>query len=145
MQVKCVKICVKGICICYIFQSHGQRPKRSLMSFFLVVIILSLPIVYYLIKTPSIPSIPNATPHLPILGNALAFIKDPVQYLIDQRALHGDVFLLNLGFVKFVYFLGPEGSNAIFRGTERSGLSQFDTLTLLLGAGAKKCIILFPL
>jgi hypothetical protein len=109
------------------------------MSYLFILLVLPLPILYYLLKPPSIPGITNASHYLPVLGNALAFRKNPVQFMLDQRAIHGDVFLVNLGFVRFVYFLGPEGTNAIFRGTERSGLSQFDTLTLLLGVGAKKC------
>jgi len=109
------------------------------MSYLLILLVLPLPILYYLLKPPSIAGIPNATPSLPVFGNSLAFMKDPVQFMLDQRAIDGHVFLLNLGFVRFVYFLGPDGTNAIFRGTERSGLSQFNTLTLLLGAGARKC------
>ena len=119
----------------------GPRHRSAVvMSLLLILFLFLIPIFYYLFKAPSIPSIPNATPHLPLLGNVLAFAKNPVQYLVSQRALHGDIFHVNLGFIRFVYFLGPEGTNAIFRGTERGGISQFDTLTLILGVGAKKCI-----
>jgi len=78
-------------------------------------------------------SIPSATPKLPLIGNAKSFRASPVQYLLSQRAIHGDVFTLHLGFINIVFFLGPEGTNAILSGTERTGISLFSAVTYFFG------------
>ena len=76
-------------------------------------------------KPASIPSIPNASSTLSVLGNSLSFAKDPVAFLQSQRDRLGDVFLVDLMMLRIVFFLGPEGSNSIFKGTEDSGLSMY--------------------
>lgn len=93
------------------------------MIWLLVSCLVILISVIWSLKPISIPSIPNATPALPILGNAIPYRNDPVGYLQSQRALHGDIFHVNLIVLRIVFFLGPQGTNAIFRGSERSGIS----------------------
>ena len=94
---------------------------------------LLLPLFYYLLKSPSIPGIPNATPALPLIGNAISYGVDPVKFLISQRAKHGDVVYVNLAVLRAVFFLGPEGNNAVLRGTEKAGISLYAALANLLG------------
>src|SRR5215471_15018715 len=91
--------------------------------FLLLPLLLLVPVLYYLLKPPSITSIPTATPCIPLIGNAISFGLDPVKFLLEQRARHGDIFLVNLAFIRIVFVLGPDGTNAIFKGTEKSGMS----------------------
>lgn len=115
--------------------------RMSITLFSLAAFLLS--IFLYFRKLPSIPSIPVAKPHSFFFGNAADFSKNPIQYLISQRRIHGDIFLVDLVVIRFVFVLGPEGTNAIFKGTERSGISQLASLKILLGSAVEKCI--FPL
>ena len=113
-------------------------------SFVLAIAIpLVLPVLWYFLKPPRVPGIPNATPMLPLIGNAISYGIDPVQFLLRQRQKHGDVFLVNLAIFKVVFFLGPEGTNAIFKGTERSGISFYASLEFLMGAPVTKGTSLF--
>ena len=102
-------------------------------AFATFALVVLLPLLYYLLKPPSIPGIPNATPMLPLIGNAIHFGIDPVTFLVNQRATHGDVFLVNLGIIRIVFFLGPEGTNAILKGTEKGGISFWDALRFVIG------------
>lgn len=98
-----------------------------------LILLLLLPLLYYLLKPPSIPGIPNATPMLPLIGNAIHFGMDPVKFLVNQRERHGNVFLVNLAIIRIVFFLGPEGTNAILKGTEKGGISFWDALRFVIG------------
>ena len=116
-------------------RSHRTGTGRKMLSQFVpFIVILTLgAIIFSFIKQDSIPTVPNATPNLPILGNSLSFRRNPVQYLISQRARHGDVFRVNLGVVRLVFFLGPEGTNAVLSATESSGISLFEAIAYLFG------------
>ena len=105
------------------------------MSLIIVLSLILLPLLYYLLNPPSIPTIPNATPTLPLLGNALSYGIDPITFLSAQRAKHGNIIHVNLGLISVVFFLGPEGVNAILKGTERAGISFWEALRFLLGEG----------
>lgn len=94
----------------------------------ILILVLIVGVLYYLLKPPSIGNIATATPHFPIVGNAIAYGKDPLKFLAKQRARYGDVFLVNLGILRAVFFLGPQGTTAILKGTERSGLSFYQPL-----------------
>lgn len=85
--------------------------------------LLLIPVLYYLLKPPSVTSIPTATPHFPLIGNAISFGLDPIKFLIAQRARHGDIVLVNLAVFRIVFLLGPDGNNTISKGTEKSGIS----------------------
>jgi len=98
-----------------------------------ILSILALYLAYCFLKHPCIPSLPNATPRIPILGNALWFRRDPVQYLISQRARLGDIFLVDLGVIQVVFFLGLDGVNAVFKGMEKSGISLFAAMGYVFG------------
>jgi hypothetical protein len=97
-----------------------------------------IPLLYYLLKPFKIASIPNATPNFPLIGNSISFGMDPIAYLLSQRARHGDIFLVNLAVFKVVFFLGPEGTNAIFKGTDRGGISFLAAMTFLIGPPLEK-------
>jgi sterol 14alpha-demethylase len=99
---------------------------------------LIIPILYYLLKPYSVESIPNATPTFPLIGNAISYGLDPVRYLILQRARYGDIFLVNLGVFKVVFFLGPDGTNAIFKGTDQSGISFLAAMIFVIGPPLEK-------
>ena len=107
----------------------------------LLLVLLSLGIIALFIYSrfeSLISIIPSATPKLPIIGNAKSFRADPVQYLLTQRALHGDIFTLHLGFLDFVFFLGPEGTNAVLSGTEKTGISLFVAVSYFFGKSFEK-------
>jgi sterol 14-demethylase len=93
---------------------------------------------YYIFKPSSIESIPNATPSLPLIGNAIAFGLDPIQFLLSQRKRHGDVILVNLAVFKVVFFLGAEGANAIFKGTDHGGISFLAAMIYVIGPPLEK-------
>jgi hypothetical protein len=101
-------------------------------------LILVIPVLYWLLKPPSIMSIPTATPHLPFLGNSVSFRINPLKFLLNHRARHGDIFLVNLVVIRIVFFLGPEGTNAILKGTERNGISFSAALFFLIGDAVEK-------
>jgi len=102
-------------------------------SILIPLALILLPVLWYFLKPPHIPGIPNATPMLPLIGNAIFYGYDPTLYLQQQRKKHGDVFLVNLAIFKVVFFFGPEGTNAILKGTERSGISFWYALEFLMG------------
>src|SRR5579862_6881492 len=104
----------------------------------LLVFLLLLPLLYYFLTPSSLTGIPNATPCLPIVGNAIHFGINPVKFLKTQRARHGDVFLVNLAIIKIIFFLGPEGTNAILKGTEKGGISFWDALKFVIGGAVNK-------
>lgn len=103
-----------------------------------VALILLLPVLYYLLKPSSIPSIPNATPRLPLLGNVIFFGINPVKFLKDNRARHGDIFLVDLVVIRIIFCLGPEGTNTVLKGTERAGISLWVALEYVIGGAVKK-------
>src|SRR5437762_866106 len=104
---------------------------RSLMtpfnaiSLFILAFLLLIPILYYFLRTPSIPTVPNATPHYPLIGNSVSYGINPIKFLLDQRTRHGNIFLVDLAVIRIVFFLGPEGTNAILKGTDKSGVSFY--------------------
>ena len=100
--------------------------------------LLVFPLLYWLCRTPSIHSIPTATPHIPLIGNSISFGIDPVKFLINQRAKHGDIFLVNLVIIRIVFFLGPEGTNAVLKGTEKGGVSLWVALSFLMGKAVER-------
>jgi hypothetical protein len=106
---------------------------------FIVLALGLVPLIYYL-RPFKIPSIPNATPDLPLIGNTISFGLDPISFLQSQRARHGDIFLVNMSIFKVVFFLGPEGTNAIFKGTDRGGISFLAAMTFIFGHSLKKGI-----
>lgn len=99
-------------------------------------------LLYFYSQRRSIPSLPNATPNLPLIGNALHFRHDPVSFLLAQQHLHGSNFMVNLGVTKIAFFLDPEGTNALLRGTEKSGVSLYAAVSHFLGESFQKCMAL---
>lgn len=75
-----------------------------------------------------------------MIGNAISYRPDPIQFLRRQQARHGDVFVVNLGVTSIIYFMGASGVNAIFKGTESAGVSLFAATSYILGGGFEKCI-----
>jgi sterol 14alpha-demethylase len=109
------------------------------MTRLLILILFPLlPALYFLFKPPRIPKVPNATPHFPVIGNAISFGIDPIKFLLSQRARLGDVFLVDLAIIRIVFFLGPDGTNAILKGTERSGISFWEAVVFIFGESARR-------
>ena len=44
--------------------------------------------------------------------------KDPINFLLETREQHGDVFCVDLFVTKFVFLLGPEGNREVLRAPE---------------------------
>jgi len=109
-----------------------------LSSWILLPALLLIPLLYWFLRTPSIPSIPTATPHIPLIGNSVSFGIDPVKFLLNQRAKHGDVFLVNLAVIRIVFFLGPDGTNTVLKGTEKGGVSLWAALSFLIGSSVER-------
>ncbi len=59
--------------------------------------------------------IPRVRGGLPILGQALAFQRDPLGLLLPAWQEHGELFQFRLGGRDFVLFAGPEAHDAYFR------------------------------
>lgn len=95
--------------------------------------LLLLPVLYYVHKLSSGTTIPTATPYLPLIGNAISFGLNPIQFLQSQRSKHGDIVLINLLVLKVVFLLGPDGNNIIFKGTERGGISFWAAISFIFG------------
>lgn len=110
-------------------------------SLFILAALLLVPLIlYYFIRISSIPSVPNASPHYPLIGNSVSYGMDPVKFLLDQKARHGDIFLVNLAVIHIVFFLGPEGTNAILKGTDKSGISFWSAMEFVIGQAVVKGI-----
>jgi sterol 14alpha-demethylase len=109
----------------------------------LLPLLVLIPVFHYLLKPPSVSSIPTATPHLPLIGNAISFGVDPIKFLIAQRVRHGDIFLVNLVVVRIAFFLGTDGTNAIFKGTEKSGISFWAAVADIFGPTTAKGVPCF--
>jgi sterol 14-demethylase len=109
-----------------------------LSPWILLPALLLVPLLYWFLKTPSIALIPTATPHIPLIGNSVSFGIDPVKFLLNQRAKHGDIFLVDLAVIRVVFFLGPEGTNAVLKGTEKGGISLWTALSFLIGSSVEK-------
>lgn len=108
------------------------------VSIFIVALLLLIPILHYFLRIPSIPSVPIATPHYTLIGNSISYGMDPIKFLLDQRARHGDIFLVDLALIRIVFFLGPEGTNAILKGTDKSGISFWAAMEFFVGGAIIK-------
>ena len=104
-------------------------------------------VLHYFVNGPAVHGIPQATPSLPLAGSAPWYRRDPVEFLQTQRQKHGDIVLVNLGVLRVVFFLSPEGTNALLKGTEKSGISLPETVSYLFGDPFRKGMStsLFPL
>jgi sterol 14-demethylase len=57
-------------------------------------------------------AIPWAKSTIPILGNALEWGADPLQFLLKQKKLVGEVFRVNLLLLKVTVVVGPRVSES---------------------------------
>ena len=65
---------------------------------------------------------------------------DPIKFILDQKARHGDIFLVDLAVIRIVFFLGPEGTNAVLKGTDKSGISFWAAMEFVIGEAVIKGI-----
>lgn len=63
-------------------------------------------------------TIPWAKSSIPFLGNAIEWGADPLQFLLKQKNLLGDVFRVNLVLIKITFVIGPRVSRAQLISTE---------------------------
>ena len=117
----------------------------NITSLFIVVVLFFVPLLFYSLRNTTIPSVPNATPHLPLLGNSISYGINPVKFLLEQRARHGNIFLVDLVAIRIVFFLGPRGTNAILKGTDSSGISFWAAMEFVIGEPIKKGFFRFYL
>jgi len=68
---------------------------------------------------------------------------DPIKFLVEQRAKLGNVFLIDLAVIRVVFFLGPDGTNAILKGTDSSGIGFWAAMDFVIGDAIKKGMTLF--
>jgi Cytochrome P450 len=111
------------------------------MAVTLILFTISLSIAFvlhYFVNGPSVNGIPHATPSLPLVGSAPWYRRAPVEFLQSQRQKHGDIVLVNLGVLRVVFLLSPEGTNALLKGTEKSGVSLPETVSYLFGDPFRK-------
>jgi len=108
------------------------------VSLFLLAFLIVVSILFFSLRNASIPSVPNATPHFPLIGNSISYGIDPIKFLLEQRARHGDIFLVDLVAIRMVIFLGPDGTNAILRGTDNSGISFWSAMEFVIGGAVNK-------
>lgn len=52
-------------------------------------------------------------PGLPLLGNSLQMLEDPMRYLVEQYHEHGSVFRLRMGFKDYVVLAGIEANRLL--------------------------------
>ena len=128
---------IQYLIIVYVLFSFVRDKLMAGYFWCLSTAIVLVPLVLYFVR-PSRSSIPNATPQLPLTGNAVSYGIDPVKFLAGQRARHGDVFRVNLVIIRIVFLLGPEGTNALLKGTEKSGISFYSALSFLIGSAVDK-------
>jgi len=107
-------------------------------SLVLGAILISLPFLVYYFRKPSVQGIPNASPWYPLIGNSAHWGMDPIKFLLEQRAKLGNVFLVDLAVIRIVFFLGPEGTNAILKGTDSSGIGFWAAMDFVIGEAIKK-------
>jgi sterol 14alpha-demethylase len=117
----------------------------NLISLFILALLLLIPIFYFFLRVPSIPSVPNATPCYPLIGNSVSYGIDPIKFLLDQKARHGNIFLVDLAVIRIVFFLGPDGTNAVLKGTDKSGISFWAAMKFVIGQAIFKGTIQIPL
>lgn len=60
------------------------------------------------------PSLPPGTMGLPLLGETLAFGRNPFRFLEDRQKRHGNVFKSSLFGRKIVFLAGTEGAEAFY-------------------------------
>src|SRR5436190_1798615 len=91
----------------------------------LLLSVLVAALSYLYRRHRSRPDMPQATPKHPLWGNAPYFRRDPIKYLLDQRARHGDHFLVDLTVFRVAFFVSPEAVNAVMGAKEMSGTSLY--------------------
>jgi retinoid hydroxylase len=51
---------------------------------------------------------------LPVIGESIAYLKSPEQFVLERRARYGNVFRTNILGIKTVFMLGPEANRWLF-------------------------------
>ena len=69
---------------------------ESLVAVLLFTLGVLVTAYYFNTSRSKCSKVPLASPHLPVLGNALAYKKHPDRFLHNQTKLHGPIFRINL-------------------------------------------------
>ena len=74
---------------------------------------------------------------LPVLGNTLQFQRDPLRFLVDMAAAHGDVARYRLGNVTFYQVNDPDGVQRILQDNHHNYVKGdlFDIIRQVAGDG----------
>lgn len=65
------------------------------------------------------PPLPPGNMGFPLLGETLAFLRNPGRFIQERRARHGDVFRTHLLGSPTVYLIGPEAARWVFAGENK--------------------------
>jgi sterol 14-demethylase len=68
-------------------------------------------------------TIPWTSTDLPFLGSAQSYTKDPVRFLLEQKAKLGDIFRVDLLVLRVTFLIGPKVCSFGF--FDRSPVSEF--------------------
>ena len=64
--------------------------------------------------------LPPRTRGFPILGSLPAFLRRPFDFLLVARERHGDIYTLDLGFVRWVILNHPRHAEYVLRDNSQS-------------------------
>lgn len=70
--------------------------------------------VIYSLKAPSQNQPPMVKYSIPFLGSAVPYGIDPIKFLQDCAAVHGDCFTFMMMGRRMTFCLNPEGNNFVF-------------------------------
>jgi len=129
---RCVSIQNQGTCGALTSSEPPGEPKLNKMLLLIALMLLVIAAITVRGRS-SHHRIPRATPWYPVLGNAIAFHRDAVGFLLSQREQHGDIVEVDLMVFKVIFFLGAEGCNAILRGTDKGGISFLAAMKVIIG------------
>ncbi|KAJ3085198.1 hypothetical protein HK102_000220 [Quaeritorhiza haematococci] len=76
--------------------------------------------------------LPHATGSVPVIGTLFDYVKSPLHFIKEQRAQLGDVFTMDMLFVRFTFLLG-EKNREIFFGQKEEDLAVWRDKKSLLG------------
>jgi len=83
-------------------------------------------------------ALPPRTRGLPVVGSLPAFVRRPFDFLLAARERHGDIYTLDLGFLRWVILNHPRHAEYVLRDNSqnyRKGGGLWDMLRTILGNG----------
>ncbi|EJD06923.1 lanosterol 14-alpha-demethylase [Fomitiporia mediterranea MF3/22] len=104
----------------YVHQAQAHLPSSSRL---VLLALVNVPLIIVLLNAawqvlkPKDPSLPPVVFHwLPIIGSAIQYGNDPINFFLKCREKYGDVFTFILFGRRMVVALGPKGNNFVTGG-----------------------------